>query len=164
MPDLYEITDAQIIAALLDDMPGADASWPPSAEYIAQELVPTVRKLLNRPRPGYTYRAIVREWVDADTVDLNIDLGVRQWVHDERIRLLGVNAPDRNPAKAKATAWMRSTAPVGSQVVVTTHKDETEKYGRLLGDLYLGDLHLNTALIDAGLGQPYAGGVRPADY
>lgn len=166
MPDLTEITDDEIVQLLAHPL-DADPVLVPTEwmrEELLDALLPVVRALLDRPRPGYTYRAVIRAWVDADTIDLDIDLGLRQWVHDERIRLLGVNAPDRNPAKGKATAWMRSTAPVGSQVIVRTHKDETEKYGRLLGDLYLGDLHLNTALIDAGLGQPYAGGVRPSDY
>jgi micrococcal nuclease len=165
MLDLYEITDTEIRDALDETLAHSlDAYDPETRVYVLDQLLPTVRGLLDRPRPGYTYRAVVREWVDADTVDLDIDLGLRQWVHDERIRLLGVNAPDRNPAKAKATAWVRDLAPAGAQLIVRTHKDETEKYGRLLGDLYLGDTHVNTAMIDAGHGQPYAGGKRPEDY
>lgn len=116
------------------------------------------------PQPDYTYRAIVRRWVDGDSVHLDIDLGLRQWAHDEPIRLLGVNAPDRKPAKGTATAWMRDTCPVGTEVIVRTELDEEDRYGRLLGDLWLGDMHLNTALIDAGHGMPYAGGKRPEDY
>jgi micrococcal nuclease len=164
MPDLSKISNAEIRVALSRALPACDTGSPTSFEYAIDQLVPAVRELLDRPRPGYTYRARVVECTDWDTVVLNIDLGMRQWCHDEPIRLLGVNAPDRKPLKAKATAWMEDAAPEGTELVVRTHLDEEDKYGRLLGDLWLGDLHLNTALIDAGLGQPYAGGTRPADY
>lgn len=168
MPDP---TDDQIHAAMLASVtealgePGRDL-WigRNTAIVMTDALLPAVRALLDRPRPGYTYRAVVRRWVDADTIHLDIDLGLRHWAHDEGIRLLGVNAPDRNPAKAKATAWVRDLLPVGAQLIVRTHLDAQDKYGRLLGDLYDGDLHVNTAIIDAGHGQPYAGGKRPEDY
>jgi len=156
MPDPTEISDTEIARAMMTALTEPHGGL--------DTVVRAVRKLLDRPRPGYTYRAVVVDWTDGDTVHLDIDLGLRQWARDEPIRLLGVNAPDRKPLKAKATAWMEDAAPKGADLVVRTHLDEEDKYGRLLGDLWLGDLHLNTALIDAGLGQPYAGGARPADY
>jgi micrococcal nuclease len=119
---------------------------------------------MTAPQPDYTYRAVVRRWVDGDTVHVDIDLGLRKWAHDEPLRLLGVNAPDRKPLKAKATAWMVDAAPPGTAVVVRTYLDEEDRYGRLLAEVWLGDLLLNTALIAVGLGQPYAGGARPVDY
>lgn len=161
MPDPTTISDAEI-RYTIDRAINVDVTTKPMLDV----LVDTVRKLLDRPRPGYTYRSVVVDWTDGDTVHLDIDLGLRQWARDEPIRLLGVNAPDRKPLKAQATAWMTNAAPAGSELVVRTHLDEEDKYGRLLGDLYLpaSGLHLNTALIDAGLGQHYAGGARPADY
>jgi len=161
--DLFELTDDQIVSELLNALPTVDSD-------ALDVLVPAVRKLLDRPRPGYTYRAVVVRWVDADTVLLDIDLGLRQWTHDEPIRLNRVNAPDRKPAKGLATEWMRDAAPEGTELVIRTHLDEEDRYGRLLGDLYLlADdsgryLDLNAALVDAGHAQWYAGGTRPADY
>jgi micrococcal nuclease len=159
MPEQFEITDAEI-RTVVHKAINVDVT----SKSLLDVIVDTVRALLDRPRPGYTYRAVVVDWTDGDTVHLDIDLGLRQWARDEPIRLLGVNAPDRKPLKAEATAWMNDAAPAGSELIVRTHLDEEDKYGRLLGDLYLGDIHLNTALIDAGLGQHYAGGSRPADY
>jgi len=43
----------------------------------------------------YEYMACCTNVVDGDTVDLLIDLGFRQYTH-QRIRLLGVNAPEMN--------------------------------------------------------------------
>jgi endonuclease YncB( thermonuclease family) len=174
VPDLTAITDAEIRCTLQDAVTnflGArDAGWDVDRTELAAELLPAVRALLDRPRPGYTYRCRVARWTDADSGHFDIDLGLRHWAHDEPLRLRGANAPDRNPAKRAATAWMRDAAPEGTDLIVRTHRDEEDKYGRLLADLWLPAdnaghaIHLNTALIDAGHGQPYTGGKRPEDY
>ena len=42
----------------------------------------------------------------------------------------------------------------------------TEKYGRILADVYLDDLHVNQWMLDNGLAVPYDGGtkIRPAEW
>jgi micrococcal nuclease len=119
---------------------------------------------MTAPQPDYTYRAVVRRWVDGDTVHVDIDLGLRKWSHDEPLRLLGVNAPDHKPAKGLATAWVNDAAPPGTDIVIRTHLDEEDRYGRLLAELWRGEVYLNEAIIDAGHGQPYSGGARPEGY
>lgn len=42
----------------------------------------------------YQYSAIVRKVVDGDTLEINIDLGLSVWVHNEKIRLYGINTPE----------------------------------------------------------------------
>ncbi len=50
----------------------------------------------------YTYRAIVAAPpYDADTIDLDIDLGLGTWRHGERIRLYGVDAYEVRRNKAR---------------------------------------------------------------
>ena len=171
MPDLPAIPDAEIRQVMFDALhAGIDGLDPEGVPFALDQLASAVRALLDRPRPGYTYRCRVARWTDADSGHFDIDLGLRHWAHDEPLRLRGANAPDRNPAKRAATAWMRDAAPEGTDLIVRTHRDEEDKYGRLLADLWLpadnaGDaIHLNTALIDAGHGQPYTGGKRPEDY
>ena len=43
----------------------------------------------------YEYRAKVLRWVDGDTVDVEIDLGLKIRV-EQRIRLAGINTPETN--------------------------------------------------------------------
>lgn len=58
--------------------------------------------------PGYVYRAEVRRVVDGDTVDLDVDLGFGVWRMAERVRLMGVDAPERwTPAGAEISAVSR---------------------------------------------------------
>ena len=42
----------------------------------------------------YEYNCIIKRVVDGDTVDVDIDLGFGIWVHNQRIRLSGIDAPE----------------------------------------------------------------------
>ena len=42
----------------------------------------------------YVYKACVRSVFDGDTCNVDIDLGLRTWIHNERIRLARINAPE----------------------------------------------------------------------
>ena len=103
--------------------------------------------------PAYQYRAIVTKAYDADTVTMDIDLGLNSWLMDQTIRLFGINAPEmRGPEKAdgkRARDYLRERI-VGREVIVETHKDKKGKYGRWLGTIYLDNVDINRALVDAG--------------
>lgn len=36
----------------------------------------------------YQYNAVVQKVVDGDTIEIDIDLGLSVWVHNEKIKLL----------------------------------------------------------------------------
>lgn len=106
----------------------------------------------------YEYRAEVVRWVDGDTVDLLVDLGFTILVAT-RFRLLGVNTPETNrivsrEAGKAATRFAEDLAPVGSVVLVRSHK--TGKYGRWLADIFPMEggadplKSINDALLEAG--------------
>lgn len=87
----------------------------------------------------YVYRATVARVVDGDTVDLTVDLGLRITTH-LRVRLLGINAPERGkPGGDAATAALRTWLPSGASVTVQTFKDPGDKYGRWLGTVTTAD-------------------------
>jgi micrococcal nuclease len=115
----------------------------------------------------YEYRALVKSWVDADTIDLDVDLGFRHWIHDERFRLVGINAPDKQPAKREATAIANRLCPAGFYVTIRTEKnlhdvDKQEKYGRWLATVIAGQRNINDLLVQAGAAVPWDGtGQRP---
>ena len=103
----------------------------------------------------YEYEATVRRWVDGDTVDVDIDLGFDLIYSNQRIRLYGIDAPEQRTRDLvekerglAATAYVNEQAPVGSKVVIKTYKDD--KYGRILGEIFVGDTNLNTLLTVEG--------------
>ena len=42
----------------------------------------------------YEYKATIVRVVDGDTVDVDIDLGFDTWLHNQRIRLYGIDTPE----------------------------------------------------------------------
>jgi len=114
----------------------------------------------------YEYRAIIRRVVDGDTVDITLDLGF-DILYNNRIRLLGIDTPEsrtRDLEEKKlglaAKERVRELCPVGSTVTVKTTKDGRGKFGRILGEIYVGDVNVNKLLIEEGHAVEYFGGKK----
>lgn len=112
---------------------------------------------------SYTYAGTVLRVLDADTVQVDLDLGLR--IHSaQAVRVAGIDAPELSTAAGKAAReFVQELLPVGSQVAVSTRKPD--KYGRVLGSItylgYGGTPHdLADKLVEAGHAQPYDGGKR----
>jgi len=97
--------------------------------------------------------------VDSDTIDLEVSWEPRHTA-EERVRLLGVDAPELHgatkaageAAKAYTTAWLATSGP--TEVVVC--QPARDSFGRLLGRVVSrtqGDL--SAALLAAGHAVPY---------
>ena len=113
----------------------------------------------------YIYKAKCLRVVDGDTIDAQIDLGFD--THKViRIRLVGVNAAESRTRDLEEKA--RGLA--AKQFVkdsLSKHKNEfvlhsqgVGKYGRCLGEIFLGDVKLNELLITEGHAVEYFGGKR----
>ena len=88
----------------------------------------------------YEYKCTIVKVIDGDTVDVDIDLGFGMWMKKQRIRLYGIDTPEsrtRDLEEKKygliAKAFVEASLPVGSIRTLTTVKDKTGKYGRILG-------------------------------
>ena len=116
----------------------------------------------NLPDCGlYTYAAKITRVVDGDTVDADVDLGFNVWRHNERLRLDGVDTPERGePGYDEATEAL-SRRISGRSVYICTvpakrsTKEQTGKYGRYLATIWYEGRNINQWLLDEGLGAPY---------
>ncbi len=103
--------------------------------------------------PSHRYSAIVRRIVDADTLDLDVDMGFRAWRIRERFRLAGINAPEmRGPQRAAgqaAKAWLEAALPIGAVIVIESAKDP-DNFGRWIARVWCDGTCLNDALVEAG--------------
>lgn len=119
-------------------------------------------------KPAYTYRAMVRRVIDGDTVEVDVDLGLGVWKTGEKLRLLGINAPEMiGPTHDRGVASRLFLSQLieklgqpdddGVEIVIQTHKDKDDKYGRLLATLigFEGDapVDINEAMFDAGMAE-----------
>jgi endonuclease YncB( thermonuclease family) len=90
----------------------------------------------------YQYKAQVKAVIDADTIDVLIDLGFG--VHTmQRLRLYGIDAPEMKTEAGKiAKEYVKSVllgADASMFIYVRTLKDKKDKYGRKLAVLYFDE-------------------------
>jgi micrococcal nuclease len=117
----------------------------------------------------YHYKATVIKVVDGDTIDVRVDLGFNVF-HKVRLRLMGLNTAELRSANLEekaeglaareyVKAWFDKR---GYDVVVNTVMDKSEKYGRILADVYdpAGLDCLNNDMLASGIAKPYFGGKK----
>jgi micrococcal nuclease len=111
--------------------------------------------------------------VDGDTIDVVIDLGF-DIMFASRVRLAGIDTPEsRTTDKAEKILGLESKEYLKKQlkdaksVVIKTEKmNSSEKYGRILGWIYVnGDtVSLNDKMINDGYAWGYLGETKVKDF
>ena len=103
----------------------------------------------------YEYRCKIVKIIDGDTVDVDVDLGFGVWLHKERIRLFGIDAPESRTSDAGekkygliAKEWIQKFMPLDSYQTLITEKDKSGKYGRILGKFKVSDGNYQVILND----------------
>jgi micrococcal nuclease len=115
----------------------------------------------------------VTKVVDGDTIDVDIDLGF-DISFSSRVRLAGIDTPESRTSdkmeKAlglEAKAYLKHEIESAKSVVIKTEKmDSSEKYGRILGWVYLdgSDISLNEKMIADGYAWGYLGETKVKDF
>jgi micrococcal nuclease len=115
----------------------------------------------------------VTKVVDGDTIDVDIDLGF-DISFSSRVRLAGIDTPEsRTTDKAEkalgleAKAYLKHEIESAKSVVIKTEKmDSSEKYGRILGWVFLdgSDTSLNEKMIKDGYAWGYLGDTKVKDF
>jgi micrococcal nuclease len=111
--------------------------------------------------------------VDGDTIDVEIDLGF-DISFSSRVRLAGIDTPEsRTTNKAEkvlgleAKEYVKSKVKDAKSVVIKTEKmNSSEKYGRILGWLYLdgSKVSVNEQMIADGYAWGYLGDTKVKDF
>jgi micrococcal nuclease len=115
----------------------------------------------------------IKNVVDGDTIDVIIDLGF-DILFSSRVRLAGIDTPEsRTTDKAEKVLGLESKEYLKKQlkdaksVIIKTEKmDSSEKYGRILGWVYVnGDtVSLNDKMINDGYAWGYLGDTKIKDF
>ena len=111
--------------------------------------------------------------VDGDTIDVLIDLGF-DILFQSRVRLAGIDTPESRTKDLKEKAlgleskeYLKKALKDAKSVVIKTEKmDSSEKYGRILGWVYInGDtVSLNDMMINDGYAWGYLGDTKVKDF
>ena len=115
----------------------------------------------------------VEKVVDGDTIDVLIDLGF-DILFQSRVRLAGIDTPEsRTKDKIEKALGLESKEYLSKHlkdakaVVIKTEKmNSTEKFGRILGWIYInGDTEsLNDKMINDGYAWGYMGDAKVKDF
>jgi micrococcal nuclease len=115
----------------------------------------------------------VKSVVDGDTIDVVIDLGFNV-LFEQRVRLAGIDTPEsRTSDKAEkalgleAKEYLKKQLKDAKSIVIRTEKmDSSEKYGRILGWLYVNgeSESINNKMIIDGYAWGYLGETKVKDF
>jgi micrococcal nuclease len=122
----------------------------------------------------YEYRVKqVLKVVDGDTIDVVIDLGF-DISFTSRVRLAGIDTPESRTTDARekilgleVKEYLKKALDGATDIVIRTEKvDSSEKYGRILGWLFINRQtdSLNTELVNKGYAWSYDGGTKSKDF
>lgn len=130
----------------------------------------------------YEYKCKLVSVYDGDTVVVDIDLGFDVWLRNQHVRIEGIDTPEikSKDVEEKALAFearnllfvLLSTAP--EIRLICSKYSSTEKYGRILGDLFVPPkepkgagfpiqitwISMKDELLAYRRGKPYEGGPR----
>jgi micrococcal nuclease len=115
----------------------------------------------------------VENVVDGDTIDVLIDLGF-DILFASRVRLAGIDTPESRTKDLAEKAlgleskeYLKKHIKDAKSVIIKTEKmDSSEKYGRILGWLYInGDTEsVNDKMINDGYAWGYMGDTKVKDF
>jgi micrococcal nuclease len=115
----------------------------------------------------------VKKVVDGDTIDVVIDLGFNI-LFEQRVRMAGIDTPESRTRDKfekslgiESKEYLKKHLKDAKSVVIKTEKmNSSEKYGRILGWVYInGDtVSLNDMMINDGYAWGYMGETKIKDF
>ena len=102
--------------------------------------------------------------VDGDTIDVRIDMGF-DIKYKSRVRLFGIDTPEsrtKNLTEKKygllSKKFLENALANGTKKVIKTHKGEqTGKFGRILGEIFIDGKNINLEMCKKGYAVAYYG-------
>ena len=125
-------------------------------------------------RDPYIYRIKeIYKVIDGDTIDASIDLGFGIYL-TRKIRLAGIDTPESRTTNAKekimgleSKDWLKHRVENAQCILIKTElPDSTEKYGRIIGHLFINgqETSLNNQMITSGYALAYDGGAKDKNF
>lgn len=115
----------------------------------------------------------ILEVIDGDTIDVFIDLGFD--IHlQKRVRLDGIDTPESRTTDLhekkfglESKEWLKHKLDGATKIVIKTKMpDSSEKYGRVLGTVWIGEEteSVNDQLLKGGYAWAYDGGTKQKNF
>jgi len=113
----------------------------------------------------FEYNCTLRRVVDGDTIDVDVDLGFKVTLANERIRLQGINTPESRTRNKEekvlglaAKARLKELLP--KKFTIQTIKQGKGKFGRILAVPVVEGQDICATLVSEGYAREYHGGKK----
>lgn len=124
----------------------------PSLSSTQAEETPQIETCISQG--DYSYPVHVTDCYDGDTCTVTVNLGMGVFLHEQKIRLYGIDTPELRGEEReeglKVRDWMRERV-VGKDIIMVTPEDKKGKYGRWLGTFYVNGVNVNQELVIMGM-------------
>lgn len=149
-----------LILAVLACQPPMETVPPPTPPAEAVVRLPTSTPMPTAEAQPDGEVATVVAVIDGDTID--VDLNGRTY----RVRYIGINTPEYDEACYWEATNANAVLVEGQTVTMYRDVSETDRYGRLLRYVYVGDTFVNAVLVADGWAEAveYPPDVSYADY
>lgn len=106
----------------------------------------------------YTYKAIISSVYDGDTCTADIDLGFKFYHKGIKLRLKDIDTPELRgetlEEARRSRDYLRELV-LDKEVIITTERDSTGKYGRYIATLWIKNenedyINVNTLMVESG--------------
>ncbi len=91
-------------------------------------------------------RYLVTKAIDGDTIELS---------GGDKLRLLGIDSPERGDLYYDSATACLTSLVANRTVTVTYSKKRRDRYGRILGYLFIDDICVNEAILRSGMANVY---------
>ena len=111
----------------------------------------------------HEYKAKITKFVDGDTVRCDIDLGFDTILHNQTIRLFGIDTPESRTRDKEEKYYGKLAAKFlkdqcyKKNIILRTHKDQKGKFGRILGEIIVDGVNINKLMIEEYMAVEYYG-------
>jgi micrococcal nuclease len=102
----------------------------------------------------FTYRVLSFRVIDGDTLAAEIDQGFHTF-RRETFRLARINAPEMNTEEGQRAKYELSQKLLLAPEPITLQSIKTEKYGRWLAEVFVGDENANDWMVREGYAKEY---------
>lgn len=108
----------------------------------------------------YEYKVKYLRVIDGDTFVVNVDLGFGIFLMDKSVRVMHVNAPEKNTPEGVAAKLFTEQKLQTSKTLSVKVFERQDKYGRILAEVVVDGVLLSDLLVSNGHGKPYEGGTK----
>lgn len=113
----------------------------------ATSTVPEAVAIAANPQRANAQVAVVTRVIDGDTIEVSMD------GRTYRVRYIGIDTPETGELCGSEATAANASFVIGQTVEMVKDVSETDRYGRLLRYVYVGDLFVNAVLVDQGFAE-----------